>query len=67
MVEFNAILELCRVLRITQSFPELGYISVSQQSLPSGVSGAIGLVASKGVEPMVGGGSPWGGQLLGMS
>ena len=60
MVEFNTILESCSGLRITHSFPELGYICVSQLSLTCGVSEVKGLVVSKGVEPMVGDESPQG-------
>ena len=60
MVEFDTILELCRVLRIAQSFPKLEYVNVSLLFLPCGVFEALGLVGSKGIEPMVGDGSPWG-------
>ena len=60
MVEFNAILESCGVLRITHSFPELRCVGVSQMSLTWGVSEVVNLACFKGIGPMVRDGAPWG-------
>ena len=62
MVEFNIILESCRVLRSTHSFPEVGSIGLPT-NLNLWGSEAIGLVGSEGIEPVVEDKAPWGWEI----